>query len=252
VSDETPTPEPAPSPAPDPAGGIRQPTPSPHEATTVTDMPAPTAPAAPPSNEPTPPAARADAPTTVGAPGAPSATTPAQPVKVQKVVAVPMWLLVTIAGLIGAVVMFGLGYAIGDSGDDRAAPQPRFGVPGNPFRGGDRLFPDLFDRRQRPGRPDIPGVPGRSRAFLGVATRAVDGGVEITQVVSGSAAADAGLRVGDVITAFDGDSVSTPTELARAVADHDPGDEVRITYRRNGQSQTVTIKLASRDATSSS
>ena len=85
-------------------------------------------------------------------------------------------------------------------------------------------------------------------ALLGVRTQPVqDGeGAEILDVSTGSAADDAGFRVGDVITEIDGVTIESPDELATVVAEHEPGDEIMITYERAGRTSTVTVALGVR------
>ncbi|MEI8002479.1 MAG: PDZ domain-containing protein, partial [Actinomycetes bacterium] len=90
-----------------------------------------------------------------------------------------------------------------------------------------------------------------SGAFLGVATQQDTNGVKIAQVASGSAAEKAGLQVGDVITAFNGRSVTSPTALGTAVANLQTGDQVQITVDRNGQTSTVSVTLGSRSTSNS-
>ncbi|MFA5884982.1 MAG: PDZ domain-containing protein, partial [Acidimicrobiia bacterium] len=90
-----------------------------------------------------------------------------------------------------------------------------------------------------------------STAFLGVATQQTDSGLEVTQVVSGSAADDGGIEVGDVITSFDGTRVTTPAQLASAVGNLSPGDTARVTITRNGETRTITVELGSRGAANS-
>jgi hypothetical protein len=85
-----------------------------------------------------------------------------------------------------------------------------------------------------------------SGAVLGVAAQAAPAGqtgVQVQAVVPGSAAADAGLQANDVITAVNGKAVTSPAELAAAVKSHDPGDQVSVTYTRNGTSATVNVRL---------
>jgi membrane-associated protease RseP (regulator of RpoE activity) len=85
-----------------------------------------------------------------------------------------------------------------------------------------------------------------SGAVLGVSVQAAptgQTGVQVQAVAPGSAAADAGLQANDVITAVDGKAVTSPAELAKAVQSHDPGDQVTITYTRNGTSATVNVHL---------
>ena len=58
-----------------------------------------------------------------------------------------------------------------------------------------------------------------------------------------SPAAKAGVRDGDVITAVDGQAVSTPRELARVIGSAQPGKDVKIDLWRNGKAETITVKL---------
>jgi putative serine protease PepD len=83
-------------------------------------------------------------------------------------------------------------------------------------------------------------------AYLGVAVRAVSGGVQLAQVRSGTPAARAGLRAGDVVTAIDGKKVTTTAQLQAAIDAKQPGDTVRLTYRRNAKSKTVQVTLGNR------
>jgi membrane-associated protease RseP (regulator of RpoE activity) len=89
-------------------------------------------------------------------------------------------------------------------------------------------------------------------ATLGVKVQAAPAGttgVALTEVVTGGSAADAGLRSGDVITAVDGNSVSSPSDLVAAVQDHAPGDRVVVTYTRDGASATATVRLGNQSST---
>jgi S1-C subfamily serine protease len=87
-----------------------------------------------------------------------------------------------------------------------------------------------------------------AHAMLGVATQPTqDGkGVEIAQVDSGSAAGKAGLEQGDVITSVDGTATDDPDTLGAVIADHKPGDQVKVTYTRDGASHDVTVTLGAR------
>jgi putative serine protease PepD len=83
-------------------------------------------------------------------------------------------------------------------------------------------------------------------AYLGVALETQNGAVRITQVRDGTPAADAGLRAGDVVTAVDGNRVTSADALTNAISAKSPGDTVSITYARGGTSHTIQIELASR------
>jgi S1-C subfamily serine protease len=84
--------------------------------------------------------------------------------------------------------------------------------------------------------------------FLGVqVTGSPDlSGVEVAAVVAGSAAAQAGLSAGDLITAVDAHAVDSPDTLGSLLrADH-PGDRVSVTwYDQQGQQHTATVELGS-------
>jgi S1-C subfamily serine protease len=81
-------------------------------------------------------------------------------------------------------------------------------------------------------------------AFLGVGTVPGRGGAVVRQVQSGSPAAHAGLRSGDVIVSLGGRSVRDPSALAAAVGAHKPGQTVTIAYLRNGAHRTASATLA--------
>ncbi|MEO6774006.1 MAG: PDZ domain-containing protein, partial [Kofleriaceae bacterium] len=58
-------------------------------------------------------------------------------------------------------------------------------------------------------------------------------------------AAQAGLFVGDVITAIDGDLVTGPDSLRQALAAR-PGVKVNVSIVRAGQAQAVDVTIGSR------
>ena len=69
-------------------------------------------------------------------------------------------------------------------------------------------------------------------------------GAMVTSVTPDSPAAKAGLQQGDIITEFDGTKTNTSDELVAAVQSHKVGDQVKLTYIRNGQQNTATVTLA--------
>ncbi|MCA8951497.1 MAG: PDZ domain-containing protein [Planctomycetes bacterium] len=83
------------------------------------------------------------------------------------------------------------------------------------------------------------------RPFLGVWTDADPAGARVTTVVSGSPAERAGLRIGDVIVALDGERVTDSTSLSRVVCTgKSPGTRTTVTLRRNGAEQRLAVTLA--------
>jgi putative serine protease PepD len=85
-------------------------------------------------------------------------------------------------------------------------------------------------------------------AYLGVSLQdSTDpGGARIGAVTAGSPAAGAGLRAGDVVTSFGGEDVESAGDLTSAVSAAQPGDEVELTYVRNGDTETVQVRLGTR------
>lgn len=79
---------------------------------------------------------------------------------------------------------------------------------------------------------------------LGASTRAVDGGGrEIIAVDDDSPAAQAGLKVGDTIVAFDGRPIESRGALATELAACRWGDVVTLTIERGGARRTVDVPL---------
>ena len=74
-------------------------------------------------------------------------------------------------------------------------------------------------------------------------------GVYLGGINEGSSAADAGLKVKDVITKFNGVNVSTVSELQEQVGRYRPGDKADVTYVRNGKENTVSLVLKNYDNT---
>ena len=82
---------------------------------------------------------------------------------------------------------------------------------------------------------------------VGEPTGATQDGAVLTAVTAGGPAEDAGLRAGDVVTAVGERAVVDADSLIVAVRDHAPGDEVEVTYVRDGREATTTATLASTD-----
>ena len=175
---------------------------------------------------------------------------------------IPKWVGLVAAAIVAALVFGGIGYAIGDSSSSDTTENAA------------NTFPNTNGGQQLPGGGQIPGnnggqqLPGGSgngdsngggttatdAGFLGVGVQSTDegNGVEVTDVASDSPAAEAGLQPGDVITALDGDEVTSSTALRAAIQDKASGDEISITYTRDGTSSTVNATLTSRAEAQSS
>jgi serine protease Do len=69
-------------------------------------------------------------------------------------------------------------------------------------------------------------------------------GVLVNSVKSASPAEQAGIKVGDVITAIDGHEVDDPEGLRYRIATKPIDSTVRITLARNGHESTVDVHLS--------
>ena len=98
------------------------------------------------------------------------------------------------------------------------------------------------------------------QAFLGVGLAPItqgfrnqtgyrgQGGVGVTQVISGSSADQAGINPGDVILQVNGKSYSDAKSLSDAIAKLHAGDKVTVEVWSQGSKHLVTVTLGSRPA----
>jgi putative serine protease PepD len=89
-------------------------------------------------------------------------------------------------------------------------------------------------------------------AYLGVTMSQTDDGVRVEEAREGGPAENAGVEAGDVVVSAGGETVDSPDDLSRIVGEHQPGDELELVLRRNGEEQTVTVELGERPASATS
>ncbi len=101
------------------------------------------------------------------------------------------------------------------------------------------------------------------RGWLGVSTKDIDirpashssaepsDGVLVAQVIAGTPADAAGLRVGDIIVDVDGDPTSSRAQFMRTIASIAPNTSVTIGVIRDGTQLTTTATLATRPTSGS-
>lgn len=74
---------------------------------------------------------------------------------------------------------------------------------------------------------------------------AAQDGAQIVEITDGSAAAEAGLEPGDIITKLDDTHITDADALVATIRSYRPGDEVTVTYLRDGEERTATVALDS-------
>jgi carboxyl-terminal processing protease len=80
---------------------------------------------------------------------------------------------------------------------------------------------------------------------VGLSVQGVDQGLRIIQVYDRSPAAEAGLRVGDVVVAADGERLAgKPSEAATALIKGEAGTDVVLSVRRDGETFRRTVTRA--------
>ncbi|MGH7483561.1 MAG: Do family serine endopeptidase [Longimicrobiales bacterium] len=72
-------------------------------------------------------------------------------------------------------------------------------------------------------------------------------GAEVVQVLPSSPAARAGLQIGDVIVALDGESIGTDTELITRLAQLQPHQRVELSVFRDGEMREISVELGEFD-----
>ena len=138
---------------------------------------------------------------------------------------------------VGEVI--GINTAVAASGGGTAAENIGFAI------AIDRALP-VIERLRSGTEASDPGYLGVTLVDPGDGSR----GAVLSSVAGGSPADDAGLRVGDLVTAVDGTAVDGAASLVAAVQVHAPGDAVVVAYSRDGEEREATVTLAARGAES--
>jgi len=82
-------------------------------------------------------------------------------------------------------------------------------------------------------------------AYLGVQIADADtGGALVGGVESDSPADEAGLQQGDIITAVGDEQVDDSAELTAQIRSQEPGDQVTVSYSRDGEEATADVRLS--------
>ncbi|MDX1448609.1 MAG: trypsin-like peptidase domain-containing protein [Acidimicrobiia bacterium] len=107
-----------------------------------------------------------------------------------------------------------------------------------------------IDRAYRVARAIVEGGQFEP-AFLGVTiapTETGRAGSVITTITPNTAAARAGLQVGDIVVAVDGDPIGDYIDLAAVIRNYAAGDTVVLEIRREGETLELEVELGPRPA----
>lgn len=145
-----------------------------------------------------------------------------------------------LVNLAGQVV--GINSAIATSGQNSGSIGLGFAIPVDTAR---RVAQELMNGGTAT-KPQL-GVQGQvSASASGSSGGATDeGGARIAGVQAGSAAANAGLKAGDVVTKVGDTPVTSFTDLVARVGNYAPGQTIPLTVTSGGQSRTVQVTLGS-------
>jgi serine protease Do len=116
-----------------------------------------------------------------------------------------------------------------------------FAMPSNEVA---RVYNQLIAPEHRVTRGSI-GVEFAAQPNAAV-QRMYGNGVVITNVVQGSPAEEAGLKIGDAITAVDGRAIKNGDDLVSDIASRKPGTKAKLTFIRGGKEQQTTVTIADR------
>jgi len=87
-------------------------------------------------------------------------------------------------------------------------------------------------------------------AYVGVFLNGTStGGAQISSVQSGSPASSAGLQPGDLVTAINGNPVTSTQQFIETVDTYSPGQTITLSVKRSGQTMTIKLTLGTRPAT---
>jgi putative serine protease PepD len=87
-----------------------------------------------------------------------------------------------------------------------------------------------------------------AHAYMGISVSTSDSpqGAGVANVIAGTAAAKAGLKVGDVVVQLDGIPITNSDDLSNVIDGKKPGENLSVTYVRGGSRHTVQLKLGTR------
>ena len=140
-------------------------------------------------------------------------------------------LLCSVSALAGGAV----GYLIGARSQHPMMPRNEQDLDEWPRDGYEMPMPGM---PRLPDMPDMPDMPERIEPFAGQSYGAL-----ITQIEPQSPADQAGLKLGDVVLAVDGQTLSAEIGLRDLLLDYRPGDRVDLIVLRDADRRLLTVEL---------
>lgn len=101
--------------------------------------------------------------------------------------------------------------------------------------------------RDLPARESRP-TPPPSSAYLGVAFDPGEGGAKVSQVLPGTGAEKAGLKVDDIVVALAGEAVQDLDNVLGILQKHKPGDTIEMKVKRGDKELELKATLGKRPA----
>jgi serine protease Do len=111
------------------------------------------------------------------------------------------------------------------------------------------VFTDHWDRMLKSefiGEGPFAKKPKKGKGFLGVATKDVEGGIEVSKVGKKSPAEDAGIKEGDLLRTLNGEKLHSREKLQSILAELAEGDKLTFGITRDGKDETINLKLGAR------
>ena len=107
------------------------------------------------------------------------------------------------------------------------------------------IVDDLMANGYVVGRARL-GIRGRNVTAYAATLNGIPQGFEIAEFPEGSPFLSVDAKVGDIITAIDGETVTSLNDITNVLALHSPGDTIEITlyrYQNLAEPQTITVKI---------
>ena len=112
-----------------------------------------------------------------------------------------------------------------------------------------KVFTDNWDRMLKSefiGEGPFAKKPVKGKGFLGLATKDVEGGIEVTKVGKKSPAEEAGIKEGDLLRKLNGEKLASREKLQSILAELAEGDKLALEITRDGKDETINLKLGAR------